>query len=190
MWRHQFLISASKSFCEPIWKVLSKNTHTTSSKKVQCVSTWLIKFLGECCRHLTILIILNSKHLQFLIPFISLRVTVKNQMNHRKQKPIRKKNPYQSNKVSNKLFMSIQILSGQHICTLYRAANKIVLHINTLPGADLGVYLWKKLRTLSSHWPQTNDLLQKYKHHPTIIKGNKLLSTQSLHELVHFNQLV
>lgn len=94
MWRHQFFISASQSFSEPIWKVLSKNTHTTPRNEAQCVSTWLIKFLGECCRHQTILIILNDKHQQFVNLFIFLRVKIKSQMNHRKQ------NPYQRNKVS------------------------------------------------------------------------------------------
>lgn len=188
MWRPQFFISASKSFCEPLWKVLSKNTHRTPRNKAQCVSTWLIKFLGECCRHQTTLIIVNNEHLQFLILFIFLRVKIKKQMNHRKQRPMRKQNPYQSNKVSNKLFMSIQRLSAQNICTLHRAVNKIVLP-NALPGADLVFYLWKKLRTPNSHWPQTNDLLQNHEHYPTI-KGNKLSSTLSLPELVCFNQLV
>jgi len=78
-------------------------------------------------------------------------VKIKKQMSHRKQRPIRKQNLYQRNKVSNKLFMSIQRLSAQNTCTLYRAVNKITVLPNALPGADVVYYLWKKFRIPNSH---------------------------------------
>lgn len=47
--------------------LVQEHTENTQEKGLVCLD--LTKFLGESCSHQTILIILNNKHLQFLILF-------------------------------------------------------------------------------------------------------------------------
>lgn len=154
MWGYQFFISTS--ITSPLANP-SGNMHNTLEKWSVCGS--LIKFLQKCCRHQTSLVTLNNDNLQSLILCVFSRMKIKQQMNQKKQRPIIKQSLHQSNKVSNKLFMSFQRLSGHSIYILYRIVNKTVVLPSALPGA-LIFYLSKKWRSLNCHWPQANDLLQ------------------------------